>query len=79
MQTGLGSLGSIAQRLFPCQTALLLKTDGDDIAQEGQTLGMELITLCGIVQFGAQARNDIAVGGILCAVGNDQSMGIALL
>ena len=40
---------------------------------------MELLTLLDVLKLGTQTRYDLAVAGILRALGDDQSMGIALL
>ena len=66
------------QRLLPGDSAGLFEAYGDDIAQEGQTVGMQLLAFRGCSQFGTQLVDDLLVVAVAVALLQNQRMRIGL-
>ena len=73
-----GDLHRASHGLMPLHTTLLTVAHGDDVAEEGETAGVEGRAGAEGLQLGAKLGHDTTVMAVLGPLGHDEGMGIRL-
>ena len=73
-----GNLHGTGHGLVPLHATLLTVAHGDDVAQEGETAGVEGRAGAQGLQLGAKLGHDLTVMAVLGPLGHDEGMGIRL-